>query len=228
VPPQPEIPDTRDEVGHAFLAKLRPHSCYGGLDLAAVSDLTAFVLAWPIKEYVYAYPWFFLPSDDLAERSKHDNVRYDLWAEQGFLELTPGAVTDWRYVTTRIKQLAHTFKLRQLGFDRNGARDTVADLMEVGIEVVDTGQGFVGMTAATKGLETLVLSQRLVHSGHPILRWNLDCTTIQQDAALNIKPVKPNRQSGSKRIDGIVALIIAVDCLMKNTKKAMTPGCIAL
>lgn len=220
--------DSVGEVGRVFLEHLKPFPCYAGLDLAAVSDLTAFVLAWPIKEYVYAYPWFFLPEDDLVERSKHDNVRYDLWAKQGLLELTPGAVTDWRFVTTRIKQLAHIFKIRQIGFDRYGARDTVADLAEAGMEVVDTAQGFLSMNAPSKGLEELVLSQRLVHTGHPILRWNLDCTTIESDAASNIKPVKPKRQSGSKRIDGIVALIMAIDCLMKNTKKAMTPGCIAL
>jgi phage terminase large subunit-like protein len=220
--------DTADAVGRSFIEKLRPHPCYGGMDLAAINDLTAFVLAWPIKDDVYLYPWFWLPEDDLAGRSKHDNVRYDLWAEQGFLELTPGAVTDWRFVTARIKQLARIFKIRQIGFDRYGARDTVADLMEVGIEVVDTGQGFVSMNAPCRRMEELVLSKHLVHTGHPVLRWNADCTTTAQDPAGNIKLVKPNRQSGSKRIDGMVASVMAIDCIMKNTKKSMTPGCIAL
>jgi phage terminase large subunit-like protein len=193
-----------------FLERLRPYSCYGGLDLAAVSDLTAFVLTWPIDVHVYVYPWFFLPEEGIAERSKQDNVRYDLWAEQGFLELTPGVVTDWRYVTTRIKQLAAIFDIRQVAFDRYGARDTVADLMEEGIEVVDVGQGFVSMNAPTKAVESLVLSRRLVHTGHPILRWNIDCATLDQDASGNVKPVKPHRLKSNKRIDGVVALAMSV------------------
>lgn len=193
-----------------MLERVRPHPCYGGLDLAAVSDLCAFALAWPVETYVYAHAWFWLPEDGLAERVKHDNVPYDHWAKEGFLELTPGSVTDWRYVTSRIKQLSSEFDIRNIGFDRYGARDTVADLVEAGIEVEDVGQGYLDMNAPSKRLQELVLSRKLIHSGHPILRWNVDCTTVAQDPAGNIKPVKPERHRGSKRIDGVVALIMAI------------------
>jgi phage terminase large subunit-like protein len=203
-------------VGRLFLERLRSYPCYGGLDLAAVNDLTAFVLAWPIDEYVYVYPWIWLPKEDLHKRSKRDNVPYVQWAEQGFLELTPGNVTDWRFVTARIKQLARTFEIREIGFDCAGARDTVADLMDDGLQVVDIGQGFLSMSAPSKRLQQLVLSKRLVHTGHPILRWNVDCATVDQDAAGNIKPIKPDRQKSSKRIDAVVAAVMAIDCLMKN------------
>lgn len=210
-------------MGRSYLARVKRRPAYGGLDLAAVHDLTAFVLAFPIRDYVYIYPWFWLPADDLAERCKNDNVPYDQWAREGYLELTPGAVTDWRYVTTRIKQLAGIFNIRQIGFDRYGARDTVADLMEDGIEVADVGQGFISMSAPSLRLQHLVLSKKLVHTKHPILRWCVDCTTVDQDASSNIKPIKPNRQKTSKRIDGVVALIIALYCLMKHEKEAV-PG----
>lgn len=199
-----------------FLARLKRRPCYGGLDLAAVNDLTAFVLAWPVRHFVYLYPWIFLPEDNLAERSRHDNVPYAQWARDGYLELTPGNVTDWRYVTGRIKQLAQIFDIRQIGFDRYGARDTVSDLMDAGIEVADIGQGYISMNAPARRLQELVLSKRLVHTGHPVLRWNVDCTAIDQDPAGNIKPVKPNRQKGSKRIDSVVASIMAIDCVMRG------------
>lgn len=210
-------------MGRVFLARLQRRACYGGLDLAAVNDLTAFVLAWPVRQYVYLYPWFWLPADDLVDRSKRDNIRYDVWAEQGFLELTPGAVTDWRFVTARIKQLAKIFDIRKIGFDRYGARDTVADLMEDGIEVADIGQGYVGISAAAKRVQTLVLSKCLVHTRHPILRWNVDCTTVDQDPAGLIKPIKPNRQKSTKRIDGVVAATMAIDCIMRQEAEA-EPG----
>jgi phage terminase large subunit-like protein len=203
-------------VGRLFLEPLRSEPAYGGLDLAAVNDLTAFVLAWPIEQSVHVYPWFFLPSDGLAERAKRDNVPYVQWAEQGLIELTPGNVTDWRYVTARIKQLAQIFDIRQIGFDRYGARDTVSDLMDAGIDVAEVGQGYISMNAPCRRLHELVLSRRLVHTGHPVLRWNVDCCAVAQDPAGNIKPVKPDRQRGSKRIDGVVAAVMAIDCLMKN------------
>jgi phage terminase large subunit-like protein len=210
-------------MGRVYLARLKRRPAYGGLDLAAVNDLTAFVLAWRVLGYVLIYPWYFLPEDDLAARSKRDNVNYRHWADCGYLELTPGAVTDWRFVTARIKQLAQILDIRQIGFDRYGARDTVADLMESGIDVADIGQGFVSMNAPAVRLQQLVLSRHLIHTGHPILRWNVDCTTVIQDPAGNIKPVKPNRQKTSKRIDGVVAAIMALDCLMKHEEQP-TPG----
>jgi phage terminase large subunit-like protein len=73
------------------------------------------------------------------------------------------------------------------------------------------------MNAPCRRLHELVLSRRLVHTGHPVLRWNVDCCAVAQDPAGNIKPVKPDRQRGSKRIDGVVAAVMAIDCLMKNT-----------
>lgn len=204
-------------MGRLFTQGLRTLPAYGGLDLAAVNDLTAFVLAWPIDDRVAIYPWFWLPEDGLAERAKRDNVDYVEWARKGFMELTPGNVTDWRFVTARIKQLAQIFDIRQIGFDRYGARDIVSDLMDAGIECVDIGQGYVSMNAPARRLQELVLSRKLIHSGHPVLRWNVDCTTVSQDPAGNIKPVKPDRQKGSKRIDGVVAAVMAMDCVMKNS-----------
>ena len=124
---------TRDVIGQQYLQYLKPYPCYGGLDLAAVNDLTAFVLVWPIKEELYVYPWFWIPDEDLAGRSKRDGVRYDMWSSDGYVELTSVSVTDWRYVTERIKQLAKVFKIHEVGFDQYGARDTVADLMDAGI-----------------------------------------------------------------------------------------------
>lgn len=195
---------------------LRKHTAYGGLDLAATRDLTAFALAWPVADLVYVHAWFWIPQEGLVERCRRDNVRYDLWAEQGLIELTPGAVTDWRFVTARIKQLARTFEIAEIAFDRYGARDTVADLMEDGINVVDHGQGYVSMNPPCRRLEELVFSRKLVHNGHPVLRWNVDCCTTVPDPAGNIKPVKPDRLRSSKRIDGLVAVLMAISRTMQQ------------
>lgn len=140
-----------------------------------------------------------------------------MWVEQGYIEATPGNVTDWRFAEQRIEQLAGIFDIRQIGFDRAGARDTVSELQNFGLNVVDVGQGFLSMSPPAKRLEALVLSHHLVHTGHPVDRWNLDCTTTVPDAAGNIKPVKPDRQKSSKRIDITVARIMAIDCWMKET-----------
>ena len=213
-------------MGRMFLARLGQRPCYGGLDLAAVSDLTGFVLAWPVRNFVYIYPWAWIPEEGVADRQKRDNVPYADWVRRGYIETTPGAVTDWRFVTARIKQLCRMFNVQEIGFDRYGARDTISDLMEDEINVVEIGQGFISMNAPARRLEELVLSKRLVHTGHPVLRWCMECTRVISDASANIKPVKPDRQKSSKRIDLTVAMLMAMNSAMRaepEAKMSYTP-----
>ena len=67
--------------------------CYGGLDLASTTDITAFVLVFPPygddDKYTVA-PWFWIPEDNLKLRVARDHVPYDLWQHQGFLQTAEG------------------------------------------------------------------------------------------------------------------------------------------
>ena len=69
------------------------------------------------------------------------------------------------------------------------------------------GQGFKDMTAPTKELEKLVVSGKLRHGGHPVLRWMASNVAVELDAAGNLKPSK---KRSTERIDGIVAAIMAL------------------
>ena len=64
------------------------------------------------------------------------------------------------------------------------------------------------MSAPTKCLEELVLGKQLRHAAHPVLRWMAGNVSIEQDAVDNWKPSK---KKSCERIDGIVALIMALD-----------------
>ncbi|HAT1291289.1 TPA: terminase large subunit, partial [Corynebacterium striatum] len=64
------------------LADLEGRPCYGGLDLASTTDITAFVLVFPPygdDEKYRIVPWFWIPEDNLALRVARDHVPYDLW-----------------------------------------------------------------------------------------------------------------------------------------------------
>jgi phage terminase large subunit-like protein len=54
----------------------------------------------------------------------------------------------------------------------------------------------------------MVLGGKIAHAGHPVLRRMASNVSIEKDAADNLKPSK---KKSIERIDGIVALIMAVD-----------------
>ena len=79
------------------------------------------------------------------------------------------------------------------------------------LSIADKKTRFVNssdMSPPTKELMKLTLEQKLVHNGHPILRWMMDNIFIKRDPAGNIKP---DKEKSTEKIDGAVALIMALD-----------------
>jgi phage terminase large subunit-like protein len=68
-------------------------------------------------------------------------------------------------------------------------------------------QGFRSMAAPTRELEKLIVSRKLAHGGNPVTRWMASNVAVAQDPAGNLKPAKDKY---TERIDGIVALIMAL------------------
>lgn len=194
-------------------AKLKGRECYAGLDLSATTDLTALVLAFPDDhgDELTVVPFFWLPEDGLDIRIERDQVPYDEWARNGFLELTEGNVVDYDKVTEKLEWARKTFDLREVGHDRWQAGPVVQSLTKLGITATPIPQTYGGMSSAAKNLERLVRAGRFVHGGHPVLRWNADCVEVIRDKDDNLRPVKPDRQKETTRVDGITAAVMAVD-----------------
>ena len=87
------------------------------------------------------------------------------------------------------------------------------NLEGMGFTVVPFGQGFKDMSPPTKELMRLVLSKKIAHGGHPVLRWMADNIVVRTDPAGNIKV---DKEKSSEKIDGIVALIMGLARAMVN------------
>jgi phage terminase large subunit-like protein len=73
------------------------------------------------------------------------------------------------------------------------------------------------MAAPTKELEKMVIAQELVHGGNPVLTWMVSNTVVRTDPAGNIKP---DKEKSTERIDGVVALVMALDRATRNGNTA--------
>jgi len=191
--------------------ELEGRVCYGGLDLSSTTDITAFVLVFPPLDDDDTFkilPYFWLPEDNVSLRVNRDHVPYDLWARQDLVETTEGNVVHYAEIERFITKLGEKYNIREIAYDRWGATMLVQQLEGEGFTVVPFGQGFKDMSPPTKELMKLVLEQRIAHGGHEVLRWMMDNIFIRTDPAGNIKP---DKEKSTEKIDGAVAMIMALD-----------------
>ena len=195
---------------------LEGRACYAGLDLSSTSDLTALVLAFPPTSEDEPYrvlPFFWLPEETLSLRVRRDHVPYDQWAKRGFIQTTEGNVVHYGFIERFICELGERYDIREIAHDRWNATMMVQTLEDDGFTMVPFGQGFKDMSPPTKELMRLVLEHRLCHGGHPVLRWNMDNAFVRTDPAGNLKL---DKEKSTEKVDGAVALVMALDRAMKN------------
>ena len=195
---------------------LRGRICYGGLDLSSTTDVTAFVLVFPPmddEDKFIVMPFFWIPADNLATRVRRDHVPYDIWERQGYLKTTEGNVVHYGFIETFIEELNTRYHIKEIAFDRWGAVQMVQNLEGMGFTVVPFGQGYKDMSPASKELMKLTLEKKLAHGGQPVLRWMMDNVYVRTDPAGNIKP---DKEKSTERIDGAVAMIMALDRAIRN------------
>ena len=197
---------------------------YGGLDLSETQDLTAFVLVqWNEGKY-NVKPVFWLPKVGIREKSRDDKECYDVWADEGWLELSPGRAIGYEFVAKRLKELFDRYNVVKVGFDRYNWKHLKPYLEKEGFEDWDLGaegdarerrqskfiafgQGMVSMAPAVRTLEQLFLTGSIRHGMNPVLTMCARNVVVVSDDAGNRKPSKARSRG---RIDGITALLMAL------------------
>ena len=64
------------------------------------------------------------------------------------------------------------------------------------------------MSEPSKAWEQAVAEGKIIDN-NPVMAWMVSCTTVKPDANGNIKPIKPDTNKTSKRIDGVITSIMA-------------------
>ena len=205
--------------GRLDMRELRHLPCYLGLDLSTKLDVTALVkvfvqndLAEPIYHLV---PHFWIPEDSVERRGPNEQAMFRQWIGRRLVETTPGNVLDFGSIRQRIKDLtAGLTNVRQIRFDPMFATQLAQQLTEDGYKMVDISQTYRNFSEPCKEFEAALVSRRLLHGGHPVLRWMADCVELEQRSDGAVRPRKPDRMQSGKRIDGIVAAIMGLSGAM--------------
>jgi phage terminase large subunit-like protein len=221
--------DDWDKGSEAFdETRLHGRVCFGGLDLASTTDLTAWILVFPptgSDPHWHVVCRFFVPEDNMKRRELKDRVPYRAWAKQGFITATPGNVVDQEWIRQQILQDAADFDLKEVAYDEWNAAKIATELTEDGVVMVKLPQNFQSLTAPTKHLEGLALSGRLRHGGNPVLRWNAGNVVLLSDSNDNYRP---NKKRSRDRIDGIVALVMGLNRALFGGEEQIEAGIVIL
>lgn len=190
------------------IEELKGRRCYGGLDLSSTTDLTALGLVFPMDDGKYkVLPYFWLPKEIASLRHRRAGVPYPQWIEEGLIKATEGNVVDYDVLRVDINYLATIFDVREIAIDRWNATQLSTQLDGDGIRIIPFGQGFASMSDPTKHTLGLILSRKLLHGGHKVLRWNAANAAGEQDAGGNLKVSK---KKSMEKIDGLVATIMGI------------------
>jgi len=198
-------------IPHELLKRFVDRRAWVGVDLSMTTDLSGMAVVFPTDEGGYdVLPFGWMPEDGIRKAELRDGMPYRRWAEEGWLETTPGSVIDPRAVKDRILWACQMFDVQEVCFDRYNSREMSVQLMEDGIPCAEIPQMFTGLSEATKKLLKLVATGTLGHGGHPLLAHHASCLSLKSDGNDLVKPVKPEREKSSSRIDLIAAAINAL------------------
>jgi phage terminase large subunit-like protein len=141
------------------------------------------------------------------EAAAEENVKYrDL---RDWITFTPGSATDYGYIEERLRDLAKSLDVAEISFDPWQAQYLMQRMLAEGMPVVEFPHQVRTMSDPMKEVEALVLDGRLYHN-NPALDWMMSNVVTKQDAKENIYPTKSKKDDDKCKIDGVVALIMAM------------------
>lgn len=186
-----------------------------GFDLAARQDLTAWCLLFPDEDGGVDLLWrFWAPEAAVRNLDKKLNGQMSRWAAEGWVTVTDGDVLDFDRVYADIDADAAAFDILGGDCDQWSSDPVIQEVAKrTGIEdVFSYKNDFSHMSPGMRSLMDLVKMEKFRHHGNPMARWAFDAVEARvapYDPDI-IRPDKPNRLTGSRRIDPVVAAIMAV------------------
>lgn len=196
------------------LKELENRPCYIGLDLATKIDMVALVLLFvPTEEdpNYHVHGRYYLPDIRILEELDSNSERYRGFDNEGLLTLTMGEVVDFDVIKEDLNQFLDRFDVKEVAFDPWQATQLAQEMEKDGAVMVEVRHTVANLSEPMKECEALILQKRLAHGNCPILTWQASNVVAKVDVKDNIYP---NKERAENKIDGMVALIMALSRAM--------------
>lgn len=191
------------------LSDFKGEECYIGVDLSAVSDLTAVSLLFPPNPDREKFPdkfvfksWSFLPEESIEKSPNREFYKKAI--NCGHLIKTSGNCVDYDYILNLVLKINEDNPVYGVYYDQYNATQWAIDATEAGLPMQPYAQGLGSFNRPSKDLERLILSDKVVIDGNVVVRWNFQNVVLKEDYNSNIKPIKSSKDS---KIDCVIAMI---------------------
>ena len=186
-------------------------TCYIGVDLASVSDLTAVSVLVPFEGYYYFKNYYYLPQSALYDNSNAE--QYKQWKRMGYLTITDGNVTDYDYVLRDIMKINEKVFIDKVAYDSYNATQWAISATTEGLPLEPFSQALWHFNRCTKEFERLIKQGKVKLDNNEITRWCFSNVSLKYDHNDNVKPVKGSDQL---KIDGTIAILEALGVFLET------------
>jgi phage terminase large subunit-like protein len=199
------------------LEDFKGQTCYAALDLASKIDICASVFLFEMDRGFVAFGKYYLPEDTINIAG---NEHYAKWEKEGWITGTSGAMTDFAYVEDDLKAIHQDHPIIELAYDPRESGYLINNVaLWLGVDrCVPINQGPALMSEPMKELEARVAGQKLWHNGCPVMTWMMGNVVKKQGRQSGpVKYYYPTKQKAEFKIDGPVAMIMALGRAMLKT-----------
>lgn len=189
------------------LEDFRGEYCYIGIDLAAVSDLTAVTLLFYRDNKFYFKTLYYLPSDAL--RTKQNREKYKYWQNIGDLRVIDGNVTDYQAILDDLKDINEVCPIILISYDSYNSTQFIIDCTNEGFNCLPFSQALGSFNRPMKEFERMMYKGDIVMDQNEATRYCFTNVEIKTDFHGNCKPFKKD-MADARKIDGVIAMLMAL------------------
>lgn len=192
--------------------------CTLGVDLAAVSDLTAVSALVYHDDKYYFKTWYFIPETCLNPSNSNCEL-YRRWKREGYLIVTNGNVTDYDYILQLLGDFPLT--ISSIAYDQyNATQFVISGQSLFGLNFEPYAQSIFNFNRPTREFERLLKSGKVVLDYNPITLWCFsNCVLKHEPSCDNVKPIKSGSgksENKSGKIDGVISILESLGRFLEN------------
>ncbi|EDM47765.1 terminase large subunit [Marinobacter algicola] len=195
--------------------QFRGEDCILAFDLARKLDMNSMARLFKKvidgkTHYYCVSPRFWVPEDTAFDgEDRRLSERYQGWIESKHLDATDGSEVDYREILECAKEANLETPAQESPIDPHGATNLSHQLDDEGLNPITIVQNYTNMSDPMKELEAAIVSGRFHHDGNPIMTWCVG-NVVGKFLPGNDDVVRPIKQGDHNKIDGAVALIMAI------------------